>query len=52
METDLPDLNEETMLILGDWSLMDSIRRSQDDIAKGRLHDQADVWAELNAEFE
>lgn len=42
---------KETAAILDDQELMTSIRSSVDDIKAGRVHDHADVCAELNAEF-
>lgn len=42
---------EETVAVLEDQNLLESIRRSLGDIKAGRVEDAADAFAELDVEF-
>jgi predicted transcriptional regulator len=42
---------DETEVILADPDMMRAIRKGEEDIREGRVHDHADVFAELDAEF-
>ena len=42
---------EETLAVLEDQDLMESIRRSLDDVRHGRVQDASEAFAELDAEF-
>ncbi len=42
---------EETVAVLEDQNLLESIRRSLGDIKAGRVEDATDAFAELDAEF-